>query len=163
MKSKLFGIFDIYWKEEMMKSSGGKLRFYRKLKFSVGLEKYLTGIANTKHRHAVTRLRISAHHLPVEQGRYANIPYDSRICTLCKSGEIGDEVHYITACNDIFLSSIRKSFRDELISINRSFISFSNQDLSLYMMSMCDDSISKCVAKFCFNVLEYHKNCNMTG
>jgi hypothetical protein len=39
---------------------------------------------NVKTRQAVLiRLRISAHRLPVETGRYSNVPYDRRICQHC--------------------------------------------------------------------------------
>ena len=38
------------------------------------------------HGKAVTRLRLSSHNLPVETGRYINIPRSHRICLLCHIG-----------------------------------------------------------------------------
>ena len=43
-------------------------------------EKYLFEITNFKHRQVVTKLRISAHKLTVETGRYNNTPYNDRLC-----------------------------------------------------------------------------------
>ena len=47
---------------------------------------------------AITKLRISAHRLPVETGRYCNVPYDERICQHCNLNEVGNEQHYLMQC-----------------------------------------------------------------
>ena len=59
----------------------------------MGIEKYLLEIKNFKYRQAVTRLRVSAHRLPVEIGRYKKISYCDRKCKLCDQGEVGNEQH----------------------------------------------------------------------
>ena len=52
-------------------------------------------ISNIKHRQAVTKLRISSHGVPVESGRYNNIPFDKRyratrqsLASVAKFGEV---------------------------------------------------------------------------
>ena len=43
----------------------------------------------------LSKLRISAHKLAIEGGRYLNIPRHERICTACNCGEIeGEEQFY---------------------------------------------------------------------
>ena len=59
------------WKDQVHQSGeNGKLKIYKNLKMNISFENYLLGVQNFKHRPAVTRLRVSAHRLPVETGRY---------------------------------------------------------------------------------------------
>ncbi|KXJ06071.1 NSFL1 cofactor p47 [Exaiptasia diaphana] len=80
---------------------GGKLRTYCKIKRNFKFENYLDNVSNVRHRIAGTKLRVSAHKLPVESGRYQKIAYDDRKCTLCGSNSVGDEFHYIMSCKEI--------------------------------------------------------------
>ena len=52
-------------------------------------EKYILEIHNVKHRQVVTKLRISAHRLPVEPGRYDNIAYCDRLRKHCDLNDVG--------------------------------------------------------------------------
>ncbi len=74
-----------------------KLNFYSLLKTTTGREGYLTDIKNVKHRHALTRLRLSSHLLTIETGRHKKIQKDERICPLCNNG-IEDETHFLIQC-----------------------------------------------------------------
>jgi hypothetical protein len=51
------------------------------------------------HRKAPSKLRISAHDLNIERGRYANIPRPERFC--CKCQVLEDEVHFLDSCSFI--------------------------------------------------------------
>ena len=42
----------------------------------------------------------SAHKLPVETGRYSNVPYDKIICQHCYFTKVGNEKHYLMRCNN---------------------------------------------------------------
>ena len=75
---------------------------------------YLSQVQNVKHRQAVTKLRISAHKLPVETGRYKNIPYNDRICKHCDLNEIGNEQHYLMSCSNTMFRTLRNKFIDNL-------------------------------------------------
>ena len=64
-------------KQELMgtlENPNGKLRTYNKLKNEWKFEPYLNNVTNSKHRIALTKLRISNHKLGIETGRYTN-PY----------------------------------------------------------------------------------------
>ena len=78
--------------------SNKKLAVYKEIKNNYLLETYLSEIKDLNKRAAVTKLRLSAHNLPVEIGRYSNTPKQNRLCTLCNLGEIGDEFHYCMMC-----------------------------------------------------------------
>ena len=68
---------------------------YTKLKLNYSEESYLSSITYHKYRSAITRLRISAHFLPIETGRYEGTPGEKRVRPLCFSRSIGDEQHYL--------------------------------------------------------------------
>ena len=44
------------------------------------------------------KFRTTNHKLPIEHGRWNNIPRENRKCNLCNLEEIGDEFHYILNC-----------------------------------------------------------------
>jgi hypothetical protein len=39
------------------------------------------------------------HRLPAETGRWHNVSRADRLCHLCDSADIGDEIHYMMSCN----------------------------------------------------------------
>ena len=47
------------------------------------------------------RLRINAHTLAIETGRHARpkVPVNQRVCQMCNSGAIEDEMHFVTKCD----------------------------------------------------------------
>ena len=131
----------------------------RRVKKDFQFEFFLNAVPILKHRQAVTRLRISAHKLPVECGRYKNIPYDLRLCNFCDLNEVGDEYHYLFRCKNNQFVNVRNNFLNDLKEINSSFDCLKHEDLFLYILSMKDKSISNLVAKYCFNILTTFENC----
>jgi exonuclease III len=80
---------DLFVKEwNVNRHSQSKLSFYNQIKVDFGYEPYLDS-KNTLNRKNLTRLRISAHDLKIEQGRYVNrckgtVPsIADRICRYC--------------------------------------------------------------------------------
>ncbi len=47
---------------------------------------------------AFLRFRMGSHSLPCVTGRVANIPRAQRVCTLCQTGNLGDEQHLVFEC-----------------------------------------------------------------
>ncbi len=67
---------------------GNKLRTYKLFKRKIDLEDYLEHIETPSHRSALTRLRISAHNLRIERGRYERVnnrmlEEKDRLCRYC--------------------------------------------------------------------------------
>ena len=78
-----------------------KLRTYVTFKRSFELENYLLTLKNFSKRSTLTRLRISAHDLRIETGRYnkpLKIPASERFCQQCDLKETEDEFHFIMKC-----------------------------------------------------------------
>ena len=83
-------------KNEMLKD--GKISTYLFLKTNFRLEKYLT-LLRPEYRKPICKLRVSAHRLLIEMGRYNNTPRTERICKNCMRNEIEDEENFIIRCN----------------------------------------------------------------
>ena len=85
------------------KNGSSKLSFYNSVKTEFGKEPYLDNISNCSHRFSTTKLRVSAHDLEIEEGRYSNIPRNERICKWCdlttSNKIIEDESHVLYDCD----------------------------------------------------------------
>jgi hypothetical protein len=79
-----------------------KLSFYRELKTKFTKESYLDYVKYAD-RSNTTRIRISAHRLQIELGRYNKTPKEDRICAWCNTvlgiRVIEDENHFLTQCD----------------------------------------------------------------
>ena len=120
------------WKQA--KSDSPKLEFYNKIKTEFGPEKYLTLVRDQEARKSLTRLRISAHNLFIERGRYESplIPRADRTCVFCSTNLgtkcIEDEYHALVEC-PLYLP-LKKKFGFYPTSDWDLVDSFSSQDIS---------------------------------
>ena len=94
-------MFESIWKGGLTKSP--KLDFYNKIKHNFSKEHYLDCL-DFDLRNTLTKLRISAHKLRIEQGRYLVplVPRPFRFCKVCKEHDnvtkLGDEAHLLLEC-----------------------------------------------------------------
>ncbi len=91
---------------------GNKLRTYKLFKRSLTFEKYLCTISNITDRTNRTKLRLSAHNLRIERGRYERennrmLPENKRICKFCTGNKIEDEYHFVRAFQVFYLFPVR--------------------------------------------------------
>ena len=98
---KLRDHFKCCWEYEKSKSS--KLSYYHSIKHIFNKEPYLDVISNPSHRYRTTRLRISAHDLEIEAGRYSKTPREKRTCGWClltfNLESVENEPHVIYHCD----------------------------------------------------------------
>ena len=81
------------------KESSGKFLFYRKIVKSFEQQEYLNFSIPKELRNKLTNLRISAHSLAIEAGRYSKPktpPYE-RFCKFCKD-QAENESHFLLQC-----------------------------------------------------------------
>ena len=90
--SDMQNVYRMSW-TNMIKNCTGKLRTYSQFKETFLLENYVTQLPLNTRRN-LTKLRISAHNLAIETGRYNNTissitskPIDKRLCHHCKTVE----------------------------------------------------------------------------
>ena len=82
-------------------NQANKMRTYRFFKTidNYKCEDYLHQVTNTRHRIALTKLRLSNHKLAIHTGRNSR-PFEKpaeRICPICKI-EMEDEYHFLNIC-----------------------------------------------------------------
>ena len=93
LKLDLRSSFNKYWYNIITtdistsgKEGGNKLRTYRTFKKSIGYENYLN-IDNYEKRRKISQLRLSAHNLKIETGRFDSkniyVPPELRQCDYC--------------------------------------------------------------------------------
>jgi hypothetical protein len=89
------------WSCEMQNTTrGGSYSLYSSFKF----QPYLNVVNVSKFRIALTRLRVSAHRLEVEAGRWhkpEKIPFENRKCKHCNVLE--DEFHFFTGMSNVYV------------------------------------------------------------
>lgn len=83
------------WRSTLDTSS--KSYNYKLFKTEIELEHYLTHLPRPVYL-PIIKFRTSNHRLPIEKGRWENVPRAERTCTKCSSNSIGDEFHYIMEC-----------------------------------------------------------------
>ena len=92
-----------------------KMKTLNMLKKTPGRESYLKDVTNIKHRNALSKLRLSAHRLEIETGRYKKkqskkIPAEERFCAFCHfhgQETVEDEIHFLINCP--MLKELRES------------------------------------------------------
>ncbi len=82
---------------------GNKLRTYQTFKRKYCYENYLTYVNCINDRINLTKLRISAHQLRIEKGRYERknnrmLPENERLCIYCGKNAIENEMHFVMSC-----------------------------------------------------------------
>ncbi len=92
-----------------------KLRTYKLFKSEFKFEKYLD-IPSKSVRAAISRFRMSSHHLPIELGRHHKqiIPAEKRLCKKCQV--VGNEIHHLLECK------ITQSIREVLLKAASKYI-----------------------------------------
>ena len=84
------------WNTALENSSKGTN--YRLFKCDIRPENYLLEFPK-KIFFPIIRFRTTNHKLPVEIGRWSNVPLEERTCTKCSRNCLGDEFHYLLECD----------------------------------------------------------------
>jgi hypothetical protein len=95
VKAKLNDIDNQNWKASINDTS--LCRFYKEIKSEKVLEYYLINL-DKRFLIPFCKFRASNHKLPIVTGRYIDLDLKDRLCTLCSSRSIGDEMHYLQKC-----------------------------------------------------------------
>ena len=99
---------DLYiqeWNEKANVSSKGKQ--YLLFKDNLNFEKYLINVSKFYYS-KIIKYKTGNHRLPVETGRWDDIPLNERKCKICTIDDIGDEYHYLFTCD--YFTSDRKLY-----------------------------------------------------
>ena len=150
LKRILLNFYKLTWEKDRNLHKDGKLSTFTSIKNKFCFEPYLDILTNNQHRSVLTKLRISAHRLKIEIGRYQKIPREERICSLCHHNEIQDEIHFLLVCPHLNVQRL------ELINIrkikckNTQSLSYDNQ--FYWLMTNEDPDILRSLAGFLSNL-----------
>ena len=131
-----------------------KLRLFGKLKTDKGLSPYLQFVTHRKHKQALSKLRLSAHPLMIEVGRYSNISENERYCPFC-NGLPENETHFLLHCN---------AYKNERLEFNKvmstQFPIYSEMDDSekTYTILNPIKSLANTAGKFIAKLLQIRKS-----
>jgi hypothetical protein len=87
--------YTLYYEDKLNKSE--KLLYYKHIKRPYTTATYLNTVKNANFRRALTKIRICAHRLEIETGRYHKTAQHDRLCKLC-STSVEDELHFLLHC-----------------------------------------------------------------
>ena len=138
VRQKLNDQFIQVWFSQINNSSRGE--FYSLFKKEFQLESYLLKL-NTCDRIHITKLRCSNLKIPIETGRWSNIPRQDRICHLCRNG-LGNEFHYIFTCMYPEIRNLRAKYIPSYYATNP------NQNKMMGMLSICHVQLYKNLSTF---------------
>ena len=138
----------IYWQNEI--NSSEKLIFYRMYKQGFRTSNYINILKNAQERQSFAKFYTSNHDLLIETGRYSKpkIPRGERICNLCISKKVEDEIHFLLHCSKYEI--LRKSFIAKQSQIFHQ--TFDNDTTFLNKIFTTDNKTSiHCTAKYITN------------
>ena len=146
VKNFLLSKFIEYWEKELFndndKENGNKLRSYRTYKYNFKKKEYLSQMSK-EQRCCFSRLRLSAHKLHIETGRYLNkkdrLEPNMRICKFCEKNACEDEFHFIMECN--LYQELRKNMINNIRTKFPFFENYSKKSQFTWLMSNLDSYV----------------------
>ena len=139
--------------------NGNKLRTFRQFKCEVRREKYLCYINNISLRKNISKLRLSAHNLPIETGRYKRpekIPPDQRYCEECNMNMVGDEFHIVMQCPKYQHS--REGFLEKINELDKDMNNMDCRQKFISIMKLDNENLIKTFATFIAKIIEIRGN-----
>ena len=106
IEQRITDIFKQKWYSNINNSA--RLESYSIYKHSFEREKYLECITSDKFRIALSKFRLSSHHLAIELGRHLNIPRENRLCPHCNQNMVENEYHFLLTCTKYY--ELRKQY-----------------------------------------------------
>ena len=96
VRSKAMNDYINEWRDEI--SNKPKLRTYKLFKQSYGVDPYVKSFLAKRRRSLVAQTRFSILPLRLETGRFVGESVEDRVCQICHSGEVEDELHFLFHC-----------------------------------------------------------------
>lgn len=156
LKRNLRYLYKTFWFNKLHEEGvqrQGKLRTYSTFKYNFEKEIYIDRVSDACKRKCLTQLRISAHRLEIEAGRYKNKQACERICKSCDLNQVEDEIHFLSSCS--LYNSERDIFFQYVTDKVHNFNSLDASSKMIWLMTCEDLDIIDAFANFvhtCFNL-----------
>ena len=142
VSSCLYRVERTLWRAEV--STKPKLRTYRKIKQDyTATEGYVHKTRTPSHRSMLARLRGGTAPLQLEIGRYLSTPVEGRLCKICGSGAVEDEVHFCVECPALEEARAPLIRRMEQVDQTFSFLSEEDKLIKILHQANEDSVIAK--------------------
>ena len=119
-------------------------------------EKYLDLSIPIYKRKNFSKLRISAHDLQIEKGRYNKTPLERRLCNFCTHAVVEDEVHFMLECE--LYAAERQILLASLEPHNINYLSVHEKFIFLMSGNNGDHFIIKQVLRFVNSAMEVRQH-----
>ena len=138
-----------------------KLNLYTSFKTVYKFESYLDYIQDFTVRSTLAKLRVSAHNLQIETGRFSKnkTPRDQRFCPYCKTLNIftvEDEIHFLLTCS--LFNDERRIFLQKVYRTSPTTASLNKLNMFLWLMSQEDYYTTKLLGNYCKKSFEKRAN-----
>jgi hypothetical protein len=107
-----------------------KLRTYRTFKTSFSTESYVELNLKRSERSVMAQFRCSILPLRLETGRFVGEPEYQRICKMCDSGQVENELHFLLECQ--FYNELRNQL---LSGLNATVLNLNNSEKLKLLLS----------------------------
>ena len=142
VKQKTFLSMEAEWKPDISKKP--KLRKYITLKKNFAIPNYVSTLLPKPHRSIFAQFCCGILPLRVETGRRQKVrdettgqtrslKLEERVCSICSSGEVEDEYHFLLKC-DVF-SDIRVDYKNNIMQNNADFINFNLEQKFTFLIT----------------------------
>ena len=114
--------------------------------------RFLEIVKDVQKRKCLTQLRVSAHRLEIESGRYKKKSASERLCKCCNLNAVEDEVHFL--CNCSAYQNARQRFFELIIDKAPSFKTLHDSARFIWLLTCEEEVIINALADFVFQCFE---------
>ena len=158
LKKRLRFAFIDKWAKDKLEliNTNNRLELFTSIKDKFEPAIHLTTLKVPLHRIAISKLRLSAHRLPIETGRYEQIPREERLCPF-GCNQMGDEQHYLFHCEHPFIQDLRKPFMNQLAQLDPNTMSMGDKEKLRMLLKSPSNEVQVIFGKFSHNILKIFK------
>ena len=138
-------------------AASSKLDLYVSFRVRFGIFPYLTQCVDPKLRKAITKMRISAHMLPLEteSNTESKTPRDERLCPFC----FKVRRHYLIGCENEIFAKAKLPLRIPFVIKYPIFSGLDQKHKAQFLLECEEPQALNKVVKFCLLVHETFSDC----
>lgn len=121
-----------------------KLRTYKTLKSTFGVEGYVSRTMDRHTRSALARIRMGVFPIRIETGRWRGLALQDRICTNCDLAEVETEEHFLCGCPRH--DALRNELKRRIATVNN----LNNHEFITYIL--CTAEIRTTIGHYILNL-----------
>jgi hypothetical protein len=157
--------YQLHWRQELdrIEARSGKghniLRTYRLIKLEWGMEWYFGEDMHVSARKDYALFRMGAHDLPIVTGRWKGLEAEKRVCDICSTGKVGDEIHFLAECETTrnLLGVLWRKIRNLGVDISTIEHSSLPKDIFIFLMTGVDRRVQHLVVRHIHSIFNLRR------